>query len=371
MTSNIIKILGNLGNSDHPKIVGRHQEEPFYNDISQHFSTVTIEQYKKFINLGIPDLNRINIFAGINNSGKTTLLEAVYLLAQQNDIMALIDVARRRTKIVGDDLNPLWLKDQIPETIFIKGDFDNKQTLLRVTKYQDTDDVIDKSFYITSFKLESVFDNIEQESSTHLFENSPRKTSFQGNKILCRAIFSSPFSLHHPETVKQCHKKSIQWKSKEKIISFIRDKIDPGLINIELEDEWNRFLVTHQKFDQSPDLTHFGEGIQRIFYIALQFAYAKNGIVLIDEFENAIHKELLYDFTRFIQELAVEFNTQVFLSSHSKECIDAFIKNDYQLEDISAYALVEKDGNPSCYYYSGQKLNKVIDLMNLDIRGLQ
>lgn len=40
--------------------------------------------------------------------------------------------------------------------------------------------------------------------------------------------------------------------------------------------------------------------------------------------------------------------------------------------NISAYVLVEKDGNSSCYYYySGQKLNRVTDLMNPDIRGLR
>jgi len=48
---------------------------------------------------------------------------------------------------------------------------------------------------------------------------------------------------------------------------------------------------------------------------------------LIDEFENAIHTELRAMFAGFIDELSTLFNTQVFLTSHSKECIDAFVKN--------------------------------------------
>ena len=81
-----------------------------------------------------------------------------------------------------------------------------------------------------------------------------------------------------------------------------------------------------------PDLTQFGEGVQRIFHIGLLFAYARGGIVLIDEFENAIHYTLLRPFTRLVQELAIKFDVQVFLTSHSKECIDAFVQNDFQLD---------------------------------------
>jgi AAA15 family ATPase/GTPase len=82
-----------------------------------------------------------------------------------------------------------------------------------------------------------------------------------------------------------------------------------------MADELQRFLVSDESFTQAMDISSYGEGLQRIFFISLLFASA----------ENEIHMRLLSDFAAFIEELAKEFNVQVFLTSHSKECIDAFI----------------------------------------------
>ncbi|KIM07815.1 MAG: hypothetical protein KU28_05005 [Sulfurovum sp. PC08-66] len=54
----------------------------------KHFDSITIAQYKLFRDFKIDKLNKINIFAGFNNSGKSSLLEAVYFLTKQNDIVS-------------------------------------------------------------------------------------------------------------------------------------------------------------------------------------------------------------------------------------------------------------------------------------------
>ena len=73
-------------------------------------------------------------------------------------------------------------------------------------------------------------------------------------------------------------------------------------------DERQRFLVDDDDFSSSLDLTNYGEGLQRIFFISLLFASAANGVVLIDEFENAIHTGLIGRFSEFIHKLAETFN---------------------------------------------------------------
>ena len=52
----------------------------FFNFKTNHFSNISINQYKALNGLKIDKLNKINIFAGINNTGKSSLLEAIYLL---------------------------------------------------------------------------------------------------------------------------------------------------------------------------------------------------------------------------------------------------------------------------------------------------
>lgn len=116
------------------------------------------------------------------------------------------------------------------------------------------------------------------------------------------------------------------------------------------------------------DITKYGEGLQRVFEIALLMVYSKNGIICIDEIDSAIHTSLLIPFTKFVQQLAEKFNVQVFLSTHSKECIDAFVKNNYKNNELTAYALVKENELIKAKYIDGERLEQLIESINFDIR---
>ena len=97
----------------------------------------------------------------------------------------------------------------------------------------------------------------------------------------------------------------------------------------------------------------------------------RGGVLLVDEFENAIHTELLVEFTRLVRDLAVELNVQVFLSTHSKEAIDAFVLNGHRTDDIIGYALNRTDDDVKARRYDGNKLRKLHDAVDFDLRGVR
>lgn len=107
----------------------------------------------------------------------------------------------------------------------------------------------------------------------------------------------------------------------------------------------------------------------RIFELGLGMSNCKNGILLIDEFETAIHYSLLVEFTRVIQELANEFNVQVFITTHSKECIDAFVKNQYRNTEISAYLVDSAEEKVNIKNITGEDLEFLVDSISFDLRG--
>ena len=188
---------------------------------------------------------------------------------------------------------------------------------------------------------------------------------------MCRSAFTSPFSANRPETLARCNKDSLEAGTKQRIIDFIRERVDPQLRNIELADRFNRFLVTHEDFDKAPDLASFGEGVRRVFEIGLLFAGVRGGVLLVDEFENAMHTELLVEFTRLVQELAVDLNVQVFLSTHSKEAIDALILNGYRTDDVVGYAIGRTDGGAQVRRYDGERLLQLHSAVDFDLRGVR
>jgi len=335
---------------------------------NQHFDALLIESYKVFKNFKLEKLNRINIFAGFNNTGKTTLLEAIYLLTKQNNISAFFEIIKLKNKL--DTLNTAYLNEYFDNDIKIQGIFNGIQTNINMQKFEALD-IDKKDDYLSSYKLVSVIDGDKLENIAHTFEYNPLQRYYDKIEILCQSIFKSPYFYNRNEIV-NTHYKNVQVKEFNLIIEFIAEYIDSNIEDIELteKNDIKRFLVDSKIFpEKSVDITSYGEGLQRIFEIALSFAYCKNGVLLIDELETAIHYSLLVDFTRFIQELAIKFNVQVFITSHSKECIGAFVENGVHNEDINFYTMIREDNNQiQTITYDGESLLNELE-QDLEVRG--
>ena len=344
-----------------------------YGESITHFESIQIGKYKALKDFSIDKLNKINIFAGLNNSRKTSLLEAIYLLTKQNDITSFLELIKLKNKL--SSLNPNWLNQVFDEDIILSGIFNKTETSIHLKKFEASN--IDKQDdYIASYKLDAKVDNRTLNNTIHTFGYSTLKRENSKVEHLCNSIFKSPY-FYNLDEILQTYTKSIEYKTEDGklainlIIEFIK-RIDSSIKDIRLSDsnDIKRFIVDSDKFtEKNLDITNYGEGLQRIFEIALSFSYSKNGILCIDEFDTAIHNTLLIDFTKFIQELTSIFNVQVFLTTHSKECIDAFVNNDYKNNEISGYLLENNDNEIKTKFVKGERLKYLVDNLNLDIRG--
>jgi len=85
-------------------------------------------------------------------------------------------------------------------------------------------------------------------------------------------------------------------------------------------------VVNLASIDEPLPLHSLGNGMWRNLGIALALVNAKDGILLIDEFENGLYYSVQLDLWRFIFRLARSLNVQVFATTHSWDCIEAFQK---------------------------------------------
>ena len=353
---------------------GRLPWQPFNELTQSQFSDLHVQRYRGLDGLALDDLKRINLIAGVNNAGKTSLLEAIYLLTRQNDEAGLLDVIRWRGRLEGEP-DPLWLVEQMPPAIRIEGHFDevnDNSTSLDVQHVNAPDeDIEDQTTFLARFAIESSYAGHVQSTDVALFSDRPRRTSFQGRHWLCRSALTSPFWVNRADTLSESNKAALEAGTKAKVIDFIKKHLDPRMTNIELVDKFNRFLVSHQDFGHAPDLSSFGDGMRRIFEVGLLFAGVQGGVLLIDEFENAIHTALLVPFTRMVQELAVELNVQVFLTTHSKEALDAFTGNGYRTDDVAGYAIFRGDDGIGVRRFDGCQLQRLHRALDFDLRGIR
>ena len=346
---------------------------PFNESRQAQFSNIQVAAYRGVGATSLDGLRRINLVAGVNNAGKTSVLEAIHLLIHQNDETALLNAMRWRGRWEGPP-DPVWLVDQIPEHICITGSFDQVKNNAVQVVIQRTDDagegIGDQASFLTRYLIESRYGDWAQRTDVALFSDRPHRANFDGQHWLCRSALTSSFGANRPDALVKANEATLEVGAKENVIRFIKENIDSRLTNIELADERGRFLVSHLDFERAPDLSSFGDGLRRVFEIGLLLAAVRGGVLLIDEFESAIHPQLLRAFTRVVQEMAVEHNVQVFLTTHSKEALDAFITNNYRTDDIAAYALRRGPQGVDVRRFDGDQLLLLHEAGDFDLRGV-
>ena len=301
------------------------------------------------------------------------MLEAIYLLAHQNDETALLNAMQWRGRWESPP-DPVWFVDQIPEHICISGSFDQVENNAAQVVVQRTDDagesIGDQTSFLTRYLIESRYGDRVQSTDVALFSDHPHRARFNGRHWLCPSALTSSFGANRPDALVRANEATLDTGTRAKVVGFIKEHIDPRLTNIELADKWHRFLVSHLDFERASDLSSFGDGLRRIFEIGLLLASVRGGVLLIDEFESAIHPQLLRAFTHVVQEMAVEHNVQVFLTTHSKEALDAFITNNYRTDDIAAYALHRRSQGVDVRRFDGDQLLLLHEAGDFDLRGV-
>lgn len=348
-------------------LINEKKAAKYFGKVTNHFASLYIQQYRKLKNIEVTHLKRINIFAGGNNMGKTSMLEAFYLLSQLNDINTYFDLEKYRGKF-SNEFHSVWMDKNFISSIDISGNFNSVATSLEI-KSEITEEDIEKTGYLSTLISNAAVEATNFTSSIHLYSSKEPDIRYATSRILCRAAFTSPYR-YNSVLLQTAHTTAVKEGYFDKVKNFIKEKLDPSIKNIELVSEAgeNRFMVSTEDAEKPIDLTKYGEGLQRVFEIALLLCYCRDGILCIDEMDSALHKSLLIHFTKFIQETAKEFNVQVFLSTHSKECIDAFIENESANEEITAYMLKEENNKISCTYFDGKRLETLIEGFNYDIR---
>lgn len=82
--------------------------------------------------------------------------------------------------------------------------------------------------------------------------------------------------------------------------------------------------VTHKKLGRVPS-SIFGDGVRRALTLAAAVVNAKDGVLLIDEIETAVHVKALDKVFKWLVNACKQYNVQLFATTHSIEAIDAIL----------------------------------------------
>jgi hypothetical protein len=331
--------------------------------------------FRTFAHLRIERLGRVNLIVGRNNVGKTNLLEALRLYSTPGRVEAI------QTLLLDHDEVVLGEKSQPERNILplaVEGLFFDRAPrsgeLGEIRLGPMGDESIALRIQVRYVKR--VRNGLEagKEETVEIAENdlALHPDAFP-SLLLLQGRTRATWTIEHLS--KQLHAAGMPqgppWvgfgKSGEEVAAkqwdavALRDGearvvqalqlIEPRIERITLVNRpWGEGRLVMARFRDRADPVPFkslGDGMFRMYQIALAIEYARNipeprflgwsrikdegngrpeAMVLIDEIENGIHYTVLPDLWRFIFKVAKLHNLQVFATTHSWDCIEAFQK---------------------------------------------
>lgn len=310
-----------------------------------------IKGFRGFDKFRLHDLGRINLLVGINNGGKTSILEAIEFLASQGDLRPISAAIMRRGEYMWSDSQREGSELEIDvcrlfhgynmeaDTRFaIRGKCDKITSTAQAAIIESESDNISEQIedyeFPSPYILKLIWNDAVEAKvrlsrqggvSYSLFRRANRNPSGQTSK----AFFVSTDSLSMDEVVPLFE--DIVLTPEEQLVIESIKIIEPTIERIaSVAGKKGVFikplsirggLVAKCKgIHQRVPIGSMGEGIWRMLGITLALVKAKGGILLIDEIDTGLHFTVMEDMWKLITQTAKRLNVQVFATTHNSDC---------------------------------------------------
>lgn len=319
--------------------------------------SILLQNFKGFENFKAEGFSRFNLIGGKNNSGKSSLLEALFfMLGFPQHGLARISVSRYFDPEDSIDPEEIW-----------GSSFYNKDHAKKI-KFELEDDQFKKNTIINTWHdiFEPPIDNpnfqnvlAQQNNQKQLALNTSSKmllieysSQLKGEKVaegiwqemVYKGTYINPLFQKHSSPpvipqqqyflirsgipysypqIKILFEKLLEKRKEADLVKFLQ-KIDPRIKSIMAYKK--TLMLDLQDLSYRIPLQYMGDGTQWAILFYLAIANCPNGVVLIDEIENGLHHSVMTSLFAEIQHIAQEFNCQIFATTHSEECLQAAIQ---------------------------------------------
>ncbi len=323
------------------------------------FKALTIKNFRGIRFAQIDQLQRVNLFFGKNNCGKSTVLEALFLITgQSNPILPLsVNSMRNHNRYTEQDLktefyqlnpdNPIKITLSGAETRELEISFfvshANTVNLQKIDT--GTSDSQTKSY---GLKLDFSEGNLNEHFTSELIikegDSGNGKTNIDPRYTERIRSLYLPANYYTPTTSSQLANIIVN-KQEEQLLKPLRE-IDPNIRDIQLVG--SDVLVDIGAKQRLP-FNMMGDGLRKLLTIIVSIHQCKDGILLIDEIDNGFHFSAMQVLWKALLSAAVENNVQIFISTHNIDSIKglASILSDsnylrYQ-DEVAAFKLIRKN----------------------------
>lgn len=382
-----------------------------------HLDQVTIHHFRGLSGIAFGGLRRVNLIVGPNDTGKTSLLEALALYSDPANALNWITTAGRRDLEGGrspvDALR--WLFPQqrggAAQRIHIasEGAYAVRECRATYTPLEGTRGP-DASAALSEAGFSALISN---PLTTALLASGYVLAPLTGKQAPTGPRRGAQLDLSVTESGKPSQTQRVQVWDDQPLIGFaapppalpvqlilpfshrlerlpveqlsqatiagfdqevlrVMQMVDPLIERVEILAPAGASAAVwlhHRQVGIAP-LSSFGDGVRRSLFYALALPLARGGLLLIDELETAIHVSAIGQVFGWLVQACQDLDVQLFATTHSLEAVDAVVRAcrpshlsdvvTYQIRDVAAGG-VERFG--------GEELETLRFEMGLDVRG--
>jgi predicted ATPase len=370
--------------------------------IDPRFMAIDIRAFRRLRDVRLDGLSRVNIIVGSNNSGKTSLLEAIEACCHPLNIEAWLEIVLRREsrQPMEEQFAAFWpnvksdLENEVtPKSLEIhyerrgeRRDWKVLGIVWRINRYVSDDNLPNESKteqasrsltrLTTRVSLQLVPKTIEVSE-----ELSPSGVIFEFRSGEPLSKIKSPEDVTTVSLTPTSHRDEVfQIKMMSAFdapdfrneVHALLKEFDAGVESVDLGDpeaKRSYIRVYHQRTGYMP-IAAFGDGFRRVLTYALAVIRCRNGgVLLIDEIETAIHYSALRNVYRWLVKACTEHRVQLFVTTHSLEAVDALLEATPEELDTSFYRLHDEGGKIQVVRFDEAELRVLRQDFGDEVRG--
>lgn len=343
--------------------------------------SIRIKNYRGIKDLEIGNFKKYNFFIGDNGSKKTTILESISIGLSLLNFEKILGSARnRKMKIKKENVSSLFFNSDTNNTIkFILETTDNikTETVISIDKtlsmFQDfSSSEINNDFsnYLYTIKKRIKEDKLKtniyvKENSQIIYKDSKMdKIPLSFQNFLEKYNISIEISdnlKNSSDTIFQIDR-IIKNRKKEELLKYLQI-IDKDIKEIYINDE--EIFVEKETLKEFIPISSIGDGMVLALDIITSLILIDDfRVILIDEIERGIY----YKNYRKLSEIIIELcknnpNIQLFITTHSKEFLEAFNEAlvETEKDNFSLFSLKNKKEKLDFVHYTSEELKDTLE----------